>query len=66
MPQHPLGTRFYVPGYGHCYAVDIGSWIKDGIVDVWLPGTQADGGASSSAPSSWSDGHPAGIRPSPV
>jgi 3D (Asp-Asp-Asp) domain-containing protein len=38
----PWGTRFYVPGYGHCYAADIGSWIKDAIVDVWLPGTQAD------------------------
>jgi 3D (Asp-Asp-Asp) domain-containing protein len=38
----PWGTRFYVPGYGHCYAADIGSWIKDSIVDVWLPGTQAD------------------------
>jgi 3D (Asp-Asp-Asp) domain-containing protein len=37
----PWGTRFYVPGYGHCYAADIGSWIKDAIVDVWLPGTQA-------------------------
>jgi 3D (Asp-Asp-Asp) domain-containing protein len=38
----PWGTRFFVPGYGHCYAADIGSWIKDSIVDVWLPGTQAD------------------------
>jgi 3D (Asp-Asp-Asp) domain-containing protein len=38
----PWGTRFYVPGYGHCYAADIGSWIKDDIVDVWLPGTEAD------------------------
>ncbi|WP_344306627.1 3D domain-containing protein [Fodinicola feengrottensis] len=38
----PWGTRFYVPGYGHCYAADIGSWIKDDIVDVWLPGTQAN------------------------
>lgn len=38
----PWGTRFYVPGYGHCYAADIGSWIKDSIADVWLPGTQAD------------------------
>jgi 3D (Asp-Asp-Asp) domain-containing protein len=38
----PWGTRFLVPGYGYCYAADIGSWIKDDIVDVWLPGTQAD------------------------
>lgn len=38
----PWGTRFSVPGYGHCYAADIGSWIKDDIVDVWLPGNQAN------------------------
>lgn len=39
----PWGTRFYVPGYGHCYAADIGSWIKDDIVDVWFPpGPAAD------------------------
>ncbi len=38
----PWGTRFYVPGYGYCYAADIGDWIKDDIVDVWLPGTEAD------------------------
>jgi 3D (Asp-Asp-Asp) domain-containing protein len=38
----PWGTRFYVPGYGHCFAADIGSWIKDDIVDVWLPGSQAN------------------------
>ena len=39
----PWGTRLYVPGYGHCYAADIGSWIKDDIVDVWFPpGPAAD------------------------
>ena len=38
----PWGTRFTVPGYGNCYAADIGSWIKDDIVDVWLPGTEAN------------------------
>ncbi|MEU4671747.1 3D domain-containing protein [Amycolatopsis sp. NPDC023774] len=38
----PWGTRISVPGYGHCYAADIGSWIKDDILDVWLPGNQAD------------------------
>lgn len=38
----PWGTRLFVPGYGHCYAADIGSWIKDDIIDVWLPGGQAD------------------------
>ena len=30
-----------MPGYGRCYAADIGSRIKDDIVDVWLPGGQA-------------------------
>jgi 3D (Asp-Asp-Asp) domain-containing protein len=39
----PWGTRLFVPGYGHCYAADIGSWIKDDIVDVWFPpGPAAD------------------------
>ncbi len=31
-----------MPGYGECYAADIGSWISGDIVDVWLPGSQAD------------------------
>jgi 3D (Asp-Asp-Asp) domain-containing protein len=39
----PWGTRFYVPGYGYCYAADIGLWIRDDTVDVWLPGSQANG-----------------------
>jgi 3D (Asp-Asp-Asp) domain-containing protein len=38
----PWGTRFYVDGYGYCYAADIGTWIQGNIVDIWLPGTQAD------------------------
>lgn len=38
----PWGTRFYVPGYGHCYAADIGDWIEGDIVDVWLPGAEAN------------------------
>jgi 3D (Asp-Asp-Asp) domain-containing protein len=38
----PWGTRFYVPGYGHCYAADIGDWIEGDIVDVWLPGQEAN------------------------
>jgi 3D (Asp-Asp-Asp) domain-containing protein len=38
----PLGTRFKVDGYGYCYAADIGLWIQGHIVDVWLPGSQAD------------------------
>jgi 3D (Asp-Asp-Asp) domain-containing protein len=38
----PWGTRFYVDGYGYCYAADIGTWIQGNIVDIWLPGSQAD------------------------
>ncbi len=38
----PWGTRFKVDGYGYCYAADIGTWIQGHIVDVWLPGTEAD------------------------
>ena len=39
----PWGTYFTVPGYGTCYAADIGTWIQNDTVDVWLPGSQADG-----------------------
>ncbi|MBS2537024.1 3D domain-containing protein [Catenulispora sp. NF23] len=39
----PWGTYFTVPGYGTCYAADIGTWIQNDTVDVWLPGTQANG-----------------------
>jgi 3D (Asp-Asp-Asp) domain-containing protein len=38
----PLGTRFWVDGYGWCYAADIGVWIQGRIIDVWLPGAEAD------------------------
>jgi 3D (Asp-Asp-Asp) domain-containing protein len=38
----PWGTYFTVPGYGTCYAGDIGTWIQNDTVDVWLPGNQAD------------------------
>jgi 3D (Asp-Asp-Asp) domain-containing protein len=39
----PWGTYFTVPGYGTCYAADIGTWIQNDTVDVWLPpGTQAN------------------------
>jgi 3D (Asp-Asp-Asp) domain-containing protein len=38
----PWGTYFTVPGYGTCYAGDIGTWIQNDTVDVWLPGSQAD------------------------
>ncbi len=39
----PWGTYFSVPGYGTCYAADIGTWIQNNTVDVWLPGEQANG-----------------------
>ena len=38
----PWGTYFTVPGYGTCYAADIGTWIQNDTVDVWLPGSQAN------------------------
>jgi 3D (Asp-Asp-Asp) domain-containing protein len=38
----PLGTRLRVDGYGLCLAVDIGLWIQGPIVDVWLPGDEAN------------------------
>jgi 3D (Asp-Asp-Asp) domain-containing protein len=38
----PWGTYFTVPGYGTCYAADIGNWIENDTVDVWLPGSQAN------------------------
>jgi 3D (Asp-Asp-Asp) domain-containing protein len=39
----PWGTYFTVPGYGTCFAGDIGTWIQNDTVDVWLPGDQANG-----------------------
>ncbi|MEY9844369.1 3D (Asp-Asp-Asp) domain-containing protein [Streptacidiphilus sp. BW17] len=38
----PWGTYFTVPGYGTCYAADLGTWIQNDTVDVWLPGDQAN------------------------
>src|SRR5205823_1701832 len=38
----PPGTRFQVAGYGWCYAADIGVWIQGNIVDIWLPGSEAN------------------------
>ena len=38
----PLGTRFQIAGYGWCYAADIGLWIQGSIVDIWLPGNEAN------------------------
>jgi 3D (Asp-Asp-Asp) domain-containing protein len=33
----PLGTRFWVPGYGAAVAADTGGAIKGARIDVWLP-----------------------------
>jgi 3D (Asp-Asp-Asp) domain-containing protein len=38
----PWGTYFTVPNYGTCFAGDIGTWIQNDTVDVWLPGSQAN------------------------
>jgi 3D (Asp-Asp-Asp) domain-containing protein len=38
----PWGTRLKIEGYGYCYAADIGTWIQGDIVDVWLPGAEAE------------------------
>ena len=32
----PLGTRFYVPGYGKCLAADIGGAVQGAFIDVWV------------------------------
>jgi 3D (Asp-Asp-Asp) domain-containing protein len=39
----PWGTYFTVPNYGTCFAGDIGTWIQNDTVDIWLPGSQANG-----------------------
>jgi 3D (Asp-Asp-Asp) domain-containing protein len=64
----PWGTYFSVPGYGTCYAGDIGTWIQNDTVDVWLPGTQADGwGVQSRTVTIIADPHggSGGTSPSP-
>lgn len=33
----PLHTRFYVPGYGECYAGDVGGAIKGNKIDLGFP-----------------------------
>jgi 3D (Asp-Asp-Asp) domain-containing protein len=33
----PMGTHFYVPGYGNCVAADIGGGIKGYAVDLGFP-----------------------------
>ena len=37
----PLGTRFYVPGYGKCLAADIGTAVQGAFVDVWVKAERA-------------------------
>jgi 3D (Asp-Asp-Asp) domain-containing protein len=37
----PLGTRVFVPGYGSAVAADVGSAIRGGIIDLWMPSTAA-------------------------
>lgn len=37
----PLGTRFYVPGYGECLAADIGGLINGYDVDLGFPDDHA-------------------------
>ena len=33
----PLGTRFYVPGYGEAVAADVGSSVRGNRIDLWFP-----------------------------
>lgn len=33
----PLGTRFYVPGYGPCLAADTGGLVKGATIDLGFP-----------------------------
>ena len=33
----PLGTRFYVPGYGECLAADTGGLINGYDIDLGFP-----------------------------
>lgn len=33
----PLGTRFYVPGYGEAVAADVGSAVRGHEIDLWFP-----------------------------
>jgi peptidoglycan DL-endopeptidase CwlO len=33
----PLGTRFYVPGYGEAIAADVGSAVRGYTIDLWFP-----------------------------
>ncbi len=40
----PLGTRFYVEGYGNCVAADTGGLIKGNIIDLGYPESVGDPG----------------------
>ena len=33
----PLGTRFFVPGYGEAVAADVGSSVRGNKIDLWFP-----------------------------
>ena len=33
----PLGTRFFVPGYGEAVAADVGASVRGNEIDVWFP-----------------------------
>ena len=33
----PLGTRFFVPGYGEAVAADVGSSVRGNEIDLWFP-----------------------------
>lgn len=36
----PLGTRMYVPGYGHGVAADVGGGIRGATIDLWMTPAQ--------------------------
>jgi 3D (Asp-Asp-Asp) domain-containing protein len=40
----PLGTKFYVPGYGMCLAADTGGLIKGQHIDLGFPEAIGDPG----------------------
>jgi 3D (Asp-Asp-Asp) domain-containing protein len=40
----PLGTRFYVPGYGPAVAADVGTAVSGLLIDLWVP-TRAEAAA---------------------
>lgn len=39
----PLYTRFYVPGYGNCVALDTGSGVRGPHIDLGFPGSTRSG-----------------------